>query len=44
MKLVNARLGLELEFLENQVLNLTIESPERFSEVVYGNELIETLS
>ena len=26
MKLVNARLGLELEFLENQVLNLTIES------------------
>ena len=36
MKLVNARLGLELEFLENQVLNLTIESPERFSEVVYN--------
>ena len=35
MKLVNARLGLELEFLENQVLNLTIESPERFSEVVF---------
>ncbi len=36
MKLVNSRLGIELELFENQVLNLTIESPERFSEIVYN--------
>lgn len=35
MKLVNTRLGLEIELYENQVLNLTIETPERFAEVVY---------
>ena len=34
MKLVNSRLGLEIDLLENQILNLTIESPEYFSEVL----------
>ena len=34
MKLVNSRLGLEINLLENQILNLTIESPEYFSEVL----------
>lgn len=27
MKLVNPRLGLEVELSENQVLNITVESP-----------------
>ena len=35
MKLVNPRLGLEVELSENQVLNITVESPVKFSEVVY---------
>ena len=35
MKLVNSRLGLEVELSENQVLNITVESPVKFSEVVY---------
>ena len=36
MRLVNTRLGMEIELYENQVLNLTIETPERFAEVVYN--------
>ena len=35
MKLVNPRLGLEVELSENQVLNITVELPVKFSEVVY---------
>lgn len=36
MKIVNSRLGLEVEFLENQVLNLTLESPGYFAKMVYS--------
>ena len=36
MKLVNSKLGLEVELLENQVLNFTVESPEYFSKIVYN--------
>ena len=35
MKLVNPRLGLEVELSENQVLNITVESPVKFSGVVF---------
>lgn len=49
MKLVNPRLGLEVELSENQVLNITVELPVKFSEVVYhicrqaGEEELELL-
>ena len=37
MKLVNPRLGLEVELSENQVLNITVELPVKFSEVVFAD-------